>query len=94
MTQPSPAVQYSGAGVVTADQYNTFVQVVANYPQLRTFTGLQNMVVLALGTASQNDGGQGFFWFNASSTASDNNTTVIAPTGSSTGRWLLLGSNL
>lgn len=94
MVAPSPQVQYAGVGVVGADQYNTFPQVVLNYPQLRTFSGLQDMVCLALGTASENDGGQAFYYWNASSTAADNNSTVIAPSGSVAGRWLRLGSAL
>ena len=90
MTAPAPAVQYAGVSVLTADQLNTFVQVVYNYPQMRTFSALDNMVVCALGTATPNDGGQGHFYYSASSTASDNNTTVIVPTGNTTGAWLRL----
>ena len=92
--QPSPQVQYAGVGVVGADQYNTFPQNVVNYDQLRTFTGLDNMTVLALGTTSANDGGQAFFYYNSTSTAADDNATVIAPSGSVQGRWLRLGSPL
>jgi hypothetical protein len=94
MVAPAPQVQYAGVGVVGADQYNTFIQVVLNYPQLRTFAALNDMVCLALGTTSENDGGQALFYYSASSTASDNNSTVIAPTGSAAGRWLRLGSTL
>jgi hypothetical protein len=94
MVAPSPQVQYAGVGVVGADQFNSFVQVVLNYAQLRTFSALNDMVCLALGTTTENDGGQTFFYFNASSTAADNNTTVIAPSGSVAGRWLRLGSPL
>ena len=94
MTAPSPQVQYAGVGVVGADQFNSTVQVVLNYAQLRTFPGLNDMACLALGTTSENDGGQAIFYFSAASTAADNNSTVIAPTGSATGRWLRLGSTL
>lgn len=94
MVAPAPQVQYAGVGTVGADQYNTFPQVVLNYDQLRTFTGLGSMVCLALGTSSRNDGGQALFYFDTSSTAADNNSTVIAPSGSATGRWLRLGSTL
>ena len=90
LTAPSPTVYYAGVGVVTADQYNTFVQVCYNYPQMRTFAALDNMVVLALGTAIPNDGGQGHFYYNASSTAADNNSTVIVPTGNTVGAWIRL----
>jgi hypothetical protein len=94
MVAPAPTVQYAGVGVVGADQFNSTVQVVLNYAQLRTFTGLNDMAVLALGTVSENDGGQALFYFNATSIAADNSTTVIAPSGSVTGRWLRLGSTL
>ena len=90
MTAPAPQVQNSGVGTVGADAYNTFVQVVVNYPQLRTFTGLANMVVCALGTSTPNDGGQGHFYFNATSTATDNNSTIIVPYGNVAGAWLRL----
>ena len=94
MVAPSPTVQYAGIGTVGADQYNTFIQVVVNYAQLRTFSALQDMVCLALGTTSENDGGQAFFYWNSTSTAADNNTTVIAPYSSLVGRWLRLGGTL
>ena len=90
MTAPSPAVQIAGQGAVSADNYNTFVQTVVNYAQLRTITGLANMVVIAQGTSSPNDGGQGAFYFNSTSTAADNNSTVIVPSGSVQGAWLRL----
>ena len=94
MVAPSPAVQYDGVGVVGADQFNTFVQTVVNYPQLRSFSALQDMACLALGTTSEGDGGQAFFYWNSTSIAADNNTTVIAPYGSVQGRWLRLGNPL
>ena len=94
MAAPSPQVQNAGVGVVGADQFNTFVQIVVNYNQLRTFSALNDMVCLVLGTTSENDGGQAFYYFNISSTAADNNSTVIAPSGSVAGRWLRLGSTL
>jgi hypothetical protein len=90
MTAPYPQVAYSGVGTIGADAYNTFVQVVSSYAQLRTFTGLANMVVCALGTNTPNDGGQGHFYYNATSTATDNNSTVIVPYGSVAGAWLRL----
>ena len=90
LTAPAPQVQYAGQGVVSADVYNTYVQAVYNYPQLRTFTGLNNMCVCALGTSTPNDGGQGHFYYNASSTAADNNTTVIVPNSQTLGAWIRL----
>jgi hypothetical protein len=90
MTAPNPAVVWAGVGVVSADLMNTYVQIVASYSQLRTFSGLNNMAVLALGTSIPNDGGQGHFYYNSSSTATDNNTTVIVPNGKTQGAWLRL----
>ena len=90
MTAPAPQIQYAGVGVVGQDAYNTYVQACLNYAQMRTFYGLSNMVICALGTTTPNDGGQGHFYWNATSTAADNNTTVIVPMGSVAGAWLRL----
>ena len=49
------------------------------------------MIVQVLGAVTPGDGGQGVYWYNASSTAPDNNSTVIVPTGSvGYGAWLQL----
>ena len=90
MTAPSPQVYQAGVGVVSADGMNSFGQVAYNYAQLRTFSALNNMACLALGTSVPNDGGQGWFYFNTSSTATDNGTTVIVPYGAVQGAWLRL----
>lgn len=88
MAVPSNSVQYAGVGAVGADQYNSYVQVVASVAALRSFTGLANMLVAVLGTSAPIDGGQGFYYFNATSAATDNGTTVIVPTGAVAGAWL------
>jgi hypothetical protein len=90
MTAPTPTVFIGGLGTVTADNLNTFPQICVNYAQMRTFSGLSNMVVLALGTTSPDDGGQGYFYWNSTSVATDNNSTVIVPFGNTVGAWLLL----
>lgn len=87
---PSPAVFYNGQGSVNADQLNTFGQVCQNYAQLRGFTGLSNMLMVVLGETSPGDGGGGLFYYNSTSTATDNNYTVIVPTGNVQGAWLAL----
>jgi hypothetical protein len=94
MAPPLPTVAQQGQGSVGADQLNTYVQVVRNFAQLRTFTALDDMAVFVLGGSSEGDGLQGWFWYNSTSTATDNGSTVIEPTGAS-GAWLLLppGSN-
>ena len=88
MPIPFNSIQYTGQGAVGADQYNTYMQVVSNVAALRSFTGLANMLVAVLGTNTPVDGGQGFYYFNATSTAADNGTTVIVPMGSTAGAWL------
>lgn len=90
MSVPANSVWFPGIGSVPADQLNTYVQTVLNYAQLRTFTGQTYMLVNVLGAVSPADGGQGLFWYNASSTAADNNTTVIVPSGAVMGAWLYI----
>jgi hypothetical protein len=47
------------------------------------------MVLLVQGTTYPDDGGQGLFWYNGSSTAGDDNgVTAIVPTGASVGAWI------
>ena len=87
---PTNAVQVTGQGVVSADNLNTFIQVVANYAAMRSFTGVANMVVCSLGTSTPNDGGQAHFYWNPTSAAADNNSTAIVPFGSTAGAWLRL----
>jgi hypothetical protein len=95
MAPPLPTVNVQGIGVVGADNLNTYVQTVANFAQLRTFSALDDMSVIVLGGASEGDGNQGIFWYDSISTAADNGSTVIVPTGNTQGAWLLLppGSN-
>ena len=90
MAPPLPTVSAQGQGATPADQLNTYVQTVQNFAQLRSFTALNDMSVQVLGGASEGDGSQGLFWYNASSTATDDNATVIVPTGNTQGAWLLL----
>jgi hypothetical protein len=87
MAPPVPAVQQNGLGSVSDDNLNTFVQACLNYAQMRTFPGVPTMAVLALGTYAPNDGGQGHFYWNATSTSPDNNSTIIVPTGYTVGAW-------
>ena len=92
MTAPTPAVQIQGVGAVTADNYNTYTQTVINVSQLRGFIGLSNMNVFLQGTATPGDGGQGSFYWNATSTAVDNGNTIIRPNGVTTGAWIRLST--
>ena len=90
MTAPAPAVTYQGQGVLNADLVNTFVQTVVNIAALRGFVGLNNMVCIVQGSTAPNDGGQGTYYYNSSSTATDNGTTIIVPTGNTQGAWIRL----
>jgi hypothetical protein len=87
---PLPTVNIQGIGAVGADQLNTYVQTVINFAQLRTFTGLTNMLAAVQGGSAPGDGLGGFFWYNAASTASDNGTSIIVPSGAVQGAWLKL----
>lgn len=89
MAPPLPTVAAQGQGSVGSDQLNTYVQTVQNFAQLRTFTALNDMAVFVLGGASEGDGLQGWFWYDATSGATDNGATVIKLTGAA-GAWLLL----
>ena len=95
MTLPNLSVYSPGVGVYPADWANTVVQagncLVAN---LRAFTGIGGMVVMTIGQSAPGDGnGQVYYW-NATSTATDNDLTVIVPNGVTQGAWLSLGGLL
>lgn len=94
MTVPTLAAQSPGIGVITADNLNTFVQGGAMVANLRTFTGLPNMTVYMIGGLAPNDGGQGFFYWNGTSTAADDGgITTVVPYGSTQGVWSRLSWN-
>lgn len=89
MSVPFNVVYLNGSTTpVSADGLNTMVQVVASVAGLRLFTGTANQVIWLEGTASPNDGGQSLYFYNATSTAADNGSSVIAPFGSTIGRWI------
>jgi hypothetical protein len=60
---------------------------VAGAPSLATN---QTMMAVVQGAATNADGYAGLFYWNATSTSTDNGYTIIAPTGVSTGRWILV----
>jgi hypothetical protein len=93
MGAPALATQYNGVGAVSADNYNTFVQS-CNVPNdLRAFAGGTGQQVYMRGYVSPGDGGQGNFYWNATSTnADDNGATTIAPVFSLVGRWIRLAT--
>lgn len=89
MTAPANAVYATGTGTVNGDNLNTFTQQCANVASARAFTGTVGMGMWLQGTTTPNDGGQGAFYWNATSTATDDNgATTITPTGQVAGRWI------
>ena len=95
MSAPTLTDQIQGAGSVSADALNTYVQGCDNVAQLRAFTGVSGMQVFVRGTVTPNDGGQGNYYWSASSTAPDNGLSVVKPSGIPVGypgAWLLLNA--
>lgn len=92
MAPPALAVQQPGLGAVSADNLNTFEQTCDSLANLRAFTGISGIQVYMRGYVSPGDGGQGNFYWNATSIAADNGgVTTIAPTGQTgAGRWIRL----
>lgn len=93
MTAPSLAMQINGQGVVTADNFNTFIQSCNVATDLRGFAGTLGIQVYMRGFSAIGDGGQGFFYWNTGSTAPDDNgVTTIVPSSSTAGAWSRLSS--
>ncbi|HEY4111432.1 hypothetical protein, partial [Puia sp.] len=66
---------------------------IANLTALRSYAYTSgNESVFVQGYAAVDDGGQGFFAWDAASSQSDNDGTVIQVTGTSTGRWMRIYS--
>jgi len=88
MSAPALTQYQNNVGQVSGDQFNTFGQWCVNAAQLRTLTGLSNMMVYMQGFSSALDGGQGqFYWNSASTAADDGGITTVVPNGSSSGAW-------
>jgi hypothetical protein len=95
MAAPALTNYADGVGAVNGDNLNTFVQGGVLLAQLQLFPGAWNGQVVYLGGyTSTGDGGQGFFWWNSTSTATSNGVTVIVPYGTvGYGAWLRLNDN-
>lgn len=91
MSAPSLTQYRQGIGEVDADGLNTFMQSCNTIAQLRAFVGTVGQTIGVLGTAAIGDGGGGVYYWSASSTAADNGSTVVRPTGTAVGAWLWLG---
>lgn len=87
MSAPALTAYQNGVLQVNADGLNSFVQSCDDVTQLRAFVGVPGIQVYLRGLASALDGGQGMFYWNASSIAADNGVTVIVPSGAATGAW-------
>ena len=83
-----PTVSADGVGVVSAGQLNAYEISCYNVGVLRTVVGQTGMSVFLQGTNTPNDGGQGNFYWDYTSTATDNNYSVIRPYGVIYGAWL------
>ena len=81
-----------GLGSVSADALNSFVQNGGLIASLRSFSANSGMVVYVIGGASADDGKQGSFYYNSTSTATDDGVNVIVPNGQTQGAWLRLGA--
>jgi len=89
VTAPQLTQYALGTAAVTADGLNTFEQGCDNFSQLRAFTGTTGMQVFARGRTSPGDQLGGVFYWNNTSTATDDNLNVITPSGNaSAGRWI------
>lgn len=87
---PRLTVQANGTTLVTDAYLNGLVQSTPLATDLREFIGVSNMQVSASGSTTPGGRGAAIFQWNATSTATDNGTTVIQPNGALTGRWLAL----
>ena len=83
-----PTVSADGVGVVSAGQLNAYTLSCYNSGVLRTVVGQTGMSVFLQGTNTPSDGGQGSFYWDYTSTATDDNFAVIRPYGVIYGAWL------
>jgi hypothetical protein len=93
VTAPALFVQQQGNGAVGADNMNTWLQGCDTISQLRAFIGIQGLQVYCRGNLTAGDGGGGnYYWVSGSTVGlSDNGTTIIIPSGASSGYWSRLG---
>lgn len=85
-----PTVTADGVGVISAGQLNAYTLSCYNTGVLRSVVGQTGMTAYLQGTNVPGDGGQGMFYWNYSSVATDNNSTVIVPSGVVYGAWIRL----
>lgn len=90
MSNPQLVNYVNGIGQVTSDGLNSFFQTCTNMAQLRGFAGNNPAIsVFVRGTATANDGGQGYFYWNSTITGTDDNgVTTVVPSGVTIGCWI------
>jgi hypothetical protein len=90
MTTTALTIWAQGQGSVYGPWLNRAVQNVDNVAALRAQPGIDGMTALIQGTVVQNDGGQGTFSWNSTSTIPDDNgvTSIMPPGYTMGGRWL------
>lgn len=67
---------------------DTRVLIVADVATLKTITGVSGQIATTSGYYAANDGGGNTYTWNASSTATQDNGSIIQVTSVSTGRWI------
>jgi hypothetical protein len=90
MTAPD-LFQASTDEAVSVDQFNTLMQTCNTFDDLRAFVGTTGQEMCARGKDAVNDGYGGLFYWDGSSTGTDDDLTIITPTGQTSGRWLRQG---
>jgi hypothetical protein len=88
MTAPALRTFANAGTEVSGDNLNTFEQTCNTFDDLRAFVGTTGQQVYARGNAAVNDGYGGVFYWDGSSTGTDDDLNIIAPTGQTEGRWL------
>ena len=95
MSVPANLVYTQGTGSppITADNLNTFQQIMPTLAGARGFSGVQNQGIYLQGYVSANDGGQGNFVWIIGTGTDDGGITTIVPTGNTSGYWSRIGNS-
>ena len=79
--------KYSAKHWATVSQNSVGIKVVENISSLKAFNINEANQIDALGYYTKGDGGGGLFYWDSSSTETDNGGTIIQSNGITTGRW-------
>jgi hypothetical protein len=86
----------TGTAVWSVDNIDGLSTAISSTPTmaaLRDLDGGAFTMVQVLGYYAENDGGEGLFYWDSSSTQTDDNGTIIIPDAGGTGRWKRLYEN-